>query len=100
MLLFHRTSSADAARIIREGFGDASGAYMTTRRHVGVWLSDRPLDENEGAIGDTLLEVDLSLTEDAIAEYEWTEEGKPYREWLMPAELINGNARVAIAAER
>jgi hypothetical protein len=100
MLLYHRTSAADAIRIIEEGFGDASDAYMTTRKHVGVWLSDRPLDENEGAIGDTLLQVDLLLTEHAIAEYEWSEEGKPYREWLMPAELINGNARVAIATEQ
>jgi len=24
-----------------------------------------------------------------LAEYEWIEEGKPYREWLVPAALIN-----------
>jgi hypothetical protein len=42
-----------------------------------------PLDVNEGAEGDTLLRIDLSMPESDIADYEWIEEGKPYREWLI-----------------
>jgi hypothetical protein len=50
-----------------------------------VWFSDVPLDENEGADDDTLLL--LKIPKSIIAEYEWIEEGKPYREFLVPASL-------------
>jgi hypothetical protein len=26
---------------------------------------------------------------DVTADYEWIEERKPYREWLVPAEIVN-----------
>ena len=60
---------------------------MTDREWEGVWFWDRPLDENEGGGGDTLLTIDIP--ENAIAEYEWIEDGKPYREFLIPASLAN-----------
>ena len=34
-----------------------------------------------------MLAVDIPET--MIAEYEWVEDGKPYREWLIPAEILN-----------
>jgi hypothetical protein len=83
--LYHRTAAGDA--ILAEGFKDQGGTYLTTNWYEGVWLSDRPLDANEGASGRDLLVVDIP--EDALADYEWVEEGKPYREWLVPAELVN-----------
>jgi len=52
-----------------------------------VWFSDRPLDANDGARGDGLLVVDIP--EEVIVDYEWVEEGKGYREWLIPAEVVN-----------
>jgi hypothetical protein len=57
---------------------------------VGVWLSNVPLDGNEGANGDTLMQ--LELLERTIADYEWIEDGAPYREWLVPAQLVDGKA--------
>ena len=60
---------------------------MTDRLWSGVWLSDRPLDANEGAHGDVLLAVEIPV--DDVLFYEWVEEGKPYREFLVPAELVN-----------
>jgi len=45
------------------------------------------VDENEGANGYRVLAVDIP--EARIADFEWTEVGKPYREWLIPAELLN-----------
>jgi hypothetical protein len=72
---------------------------MTTEEHSGVWLADVPLDSNEGADGDTLLEVtfdDLA----PLADYEWVEEGKPYREWLVPAALVNLIGKVRIWGRR
>jgi hypothetical protein len=92
MILYHRTTAANAEQILRDGFRDGVGSYLTDRNWSGVWLSDVPLDINEGAEGDTLLRVKLQMAEQAIADYELVEEGKPYREWLIPARLINERA--------
>ena len=86
LTLYHRTSAAVAKAILREGFRDGTGTYLTHQEWTGVWLSDVPLDTNEGAEGDTLLQVKLS--EFDIANFEWIEEGKGYREWLIPARMI------------
>jgi len=85
MKLYHRTNAAEA--ILEHGFKDSSGFYMTDRLHSGVWLSDRPLDDNEGADGDVLF--CLAIPEDVVKGYEWIEEGKPYREFLVPAMIVN-----------
>jgi len=71
---------------------------MTTHEHTGVWLSNVPLDVNEGARGDTLLQVELPV--ETINDYEWIEEGKPYREWLVPARLINQIGRGSALSTR
>lgn len=88
--LFHRTTIANARSIQRTGFRDGRGSYMTRSEHSGVWLSNVPLDENEGAIGDALLS--LEIDEARIASFEWLEVGKPYREWLVPAAVINSES--------
>jgi hypothetical protein len=63
---------------------------MTDAILTGVWLSDSPLDDNEGASGDQVLEIDLP---DALAaECEVVEEGKPFREFLVPADVLNREA--------
>lgn len=92
--VYHRTTPEAATAILKDGFRDAEGNFLTRNVYRGVWLSDRPLDENEGAWGDRLLEV--VIEEEAVAQYEWIEEGKQYREWLVPAELVNrlGSARL------
>jgi hypothetical protein len=51
MLLWHRTTPAPPEEIVQAGFRDGRGRYSTDQEHEGVWLSDRPLDENEGACG-------------------------------------------------
>jgi hypothetical protein len=89
MRLFHRTSRQNANEILRDGFRDATDYYTTDELHTGVWLSNKILDGNEGANGDTVLSVDLS--EEAIADYEWIEEGKSHREWLIPAAVVATN---------
>jgi hypothetical protein len=55
MKLYHRTYHA--REILTEGFRDGKGCYMTDRESKGVWFSDRPLDKNEGAGGDTRLAI-------------------------------------------
>jgi hypothetical protein len=80
VILYHRTTRNNADAILKNGFRDGTGTYLTDREWSGVWLSNIPLDCNEGAMGEVLFEVDLQLPESEIADYEWIEEGKPYRE--------------------
>ena len=88
MILYHRTSSANAESILKSGFKDHTGTYPTDQQFTGVWFSDKPLDV-KGIEGDTLLIVSLRATDKALEDYEWIEEDKGYREWLIPARLIN-----------
>jgi len=97
--LFHRTTANAAQAILSSGFKDGTGKYLAKNEYSGVWLSDVPLTLNEGADGDTLLEVNLDLPKDELQDYEWVEDGKPYREWLIPAELINTRASIRIKDE-
>jgi hypothetical protein len=90
MILYRQTTaSAAAAAISDHAFQDHAGSYLTDREWSGVWFSDRPLDSNEGTSGDTLLEVTIAATESDIQDWEWVEEDKGYREWQIPATILN-----------
>jgi hypothetical protein len=91
MILYHRTTAEAARLILESGFKDATGHYMTDLPWTGVWVSDEPLDANEGACGDTLLEITTDLSETDMDEYCWREEGKMFREYLIPAATINAH---------
>lgn len=100
MRVYHRTAVMDA--ILAEGFRDGRDTRSNHGLDVaeplaGVFVSDRPLDGQEGATGDQLLSVDIE--EAAITEHEWIESGKNYREWCVPAEILNANGRVAAVIE-
>ena len=88
MTVYHRTAAAAAAKIEAEGFRDSTGAYLTRGEFTGAWVSDYPIDISEsfGAIEATLaIEVPLA----AIEKWEWVEEGRGFREWLVPADVLN-----------
>ena len=55
-----------------------------------MWVSNRPLDSNERAEGDALLEI--RVPESEVTPFEWAEEEKPYREFLVPARVLNEKA--------
>src|SRR5690348_6325530 len=79
--LYHRTTKDCADLIINNGFKDGCDSYGifrngSPRELRGVWLSDVPLDANEGAEGDTLLKVTLPLTEVELSQYEVVEDKK------------------------
>ena len=96
MTLWHRTDRAAAQDIIENGFRDGEGKYLTKNPYRGVWVSDEPLNVSDGACGDTLLRIDFKGDEAEIAEHEWREEGKGFREWLIPAKLLNERAQVSV----
>jgi hypothetical protein len=98
LIFYHRTNQAEA--ILQSGFRDFEGSYglegMTLQ---GIWLSDMPIDCNEGAKGDELLEV--SLAEDCcdLDYYELIMEGRRYREWCLPAEILNRYGKVRLLSD-
>jgi len=98
MTVYHRTFHS--AAILKEGFRDSTGTYMTDQEFAGVWVSDCPLDINEGAKGDAVLMLNVPV--DIFERYEWIEEGKSYRESLIPAAILNalGMPRIVSADER
>jgi hypothetical protein len=95
LTVFHRTTKDAATKILRDGFSDIIGRYLTDREWSGVWVSDRPLDNSEGASGEVLLQINIA--EDQLTAFELIGEGKPYREWLVPAVVLNGAGTVKIA---
>lgn len=71
VLLDHTTSSETADLIVQDGFRDGRDHYMTKLEHSGVWLSDEPLDEQDGgATGDAIV---VEITEEVVRPYEWVE---------------------------
>jgi hypothetical protein len=81
---YHRTAGENVDAILRDGFRDATGTYMTAIRHTGVWVTmERPWDMATGGTAgdDELLAIDIPYA--LSARYEWVEEGKPYREALI-----------------
>jgi hypothetical protein len=100
VILYHRTRAETAERIKTEGFRDGSGTYLSDTVLTGVWLSNIPLDGNEGAYGDVLLEVNIDLPAADMDYYECVEEDKPYREWLIPAERLNAHSTLKEVSEK
>ena len=96
MKLYHVTDVAAARGILDTGFRDTRGGYGTIHERAGVWLSDQPLTANDGVLGDVILEVETDLSPDVLAAYEWVEEGKGYREFLVPAAIVNGRSKVTV----
>jgi hypothetical protein len=99
-VLCHVTSAHKAQEILASGFRDAipkrgprihDGDYP-----AGVWFSNRPLDPNDGVIGDSVLLVCFRIPLRRLREFEWAEDGQTYREWLIPAAFISEFATVEL----
>ena len=95
LTLYHCTSESAARQILAVGFRDHMDRYLTDREWTGVWLSDRPMNNTEGASGDTVLQIEIA--DEILTPYEWVEEGKSYREWIVPAAVLNKDGRVTLA---
>jgi hypothetical protein len=103
-VLYHRTENARAHTILRSGFGEedeVSAGLVDLDNNLfdfgGVRLSDKALDENEGASGGTVLAVSIPPDDAAVLDdYEATVEGSPYREWFVPPSVLNAHAQVRI----
>jgi hypothetical protein len=83
--LYHPTKHS--VEILRDGFGERSGTYLTHTDQSGVWLFDRPVNAHIG-IDDSDVMLELEVPESVVAPFEWAVD-LPYREFLMPAALVN-----------
>jgi len=95
MKLYHTTTPERAATIKSKGFLDAEGSYGLmfgdgTPFHIrGVFFSDTPLRCNDGLPPDASEVFVIEIPKYLIELYELVEEGKGYREWCIPARLVN-----------
>jgi hypothetical protein len=83
--LYHPTRHA--AEILRDGFGETSGAYVTEGDRSGVWLFDRPVDTRMGG-GDEAVMLVIEIPMSVVVPFEWGFD-LPYRQFLLPAALLN-----------
>ena len=93
MRLYHVTDRASAERILSEGFEDAEVIHDDRELLIGVWLADRCLAGEDdvgprlGPVPDVALSIELPF--DAIDRYERRDAAKPYREFCVPASVLN-----------
>src|SRR5262249_33292590 len=95
IVLWHRTHSENAAAILGHGSRETACPYGLDNNGTGVCFSDELLTPNEGENGDTVLRVTLDCTPEEIRQFEWIEEGKGFRKFLIPASFIVAYGSVA-----
>lgn len=93
--LYHRTSRANAALILRDGFLDREDRYTSDFDHRGVWFSDQGWQKMDLGGGDSVISIDLALSQQDLAAFEWAEDETPYVEWVIPALLVNATMRAS-----
>jgi hypothetical protein len=93
MRLYHVTDRASAELILSNGFEDAEVIHDNEELQVGVWLADRCLAGEEdvgprtGPVADVALEVHIPAR--LVETYQRLDFSKPYREFCIPAKLVN-----------
>lgn len=87
MNLYHRTYVAE--RIITDGFFASEKGFVALDVHPGIWVTDEPVDERDGALGNVVLVIS-GVPEAAVAGFEWSHTGpRPFREFVVPAQILN-----------
>jgi hypothetical protein len=100
IVLYHKTSIADARQVLKEGYADTEWDFglrdAKTGEDVtvtGVWLANRPLADEEGPPGDALLEVTVDLPEEELQSYELSGMLWNARLWVVPAGTLNSHSQ-------
>jgi hypothetical protein len=95
VILYHAVrDQATAETIFAQGFRDARGYDSADRWWRGVWLFDLPLlDTGRGRVGAALL-IRVDVPQGIADAYESVQQHAIYREWLIPADILNQYPRV------
>lgn len=94
MKLYHITANKNAKLIVKNGFKDGIGYYGVvdsktgqSKISKGVFLSDEVFTQRRKNENDCVFKINIPAKE--IKQYEWVEEIKSYREWCIPAQIVN-----------
>lgn len=98
LVFYHRTSSDGAAAICGGGFKDRETVFGGISLN-GVWMSNRPLDRNEGTATGPLLRILIRVELADLADLEVVNDDATYREWCVPAAWLNARAVVEVVAD-
>lgn len=100
--LYHRTTIGDARAIVQNGFENQKwrfeheDASTEVKKALGVWLSDRPLDGEDGPPGDAMLEVVMDASEESLELFQLQGAVWDAKLWIVPAEVVNARSTVRI----
>jgi hypothetical protein len=100
MRLYHVTDRATADLILEHGFQDSEVIHDDRELQIGVWLADRCLAGEDdvgprlGPLPDTAVSIELPA--EAVEPYERPDEDKPYREFCVPARIVNDHEIEAV----
>jgi hypothetical protein len=85
---YHTTDAAEL--ILEEGFQGSSGrfGFASFELEGGCFVGDQHMDINEGVKGTDVFEIVIPDDFD-LDNYELVEDVKPYREWYVPAYILN-----------
>ena len=90
---YYVNTSAEVEAILRDGF--INECKETTTGISGVYLADSPGEPDPEYPNDQLLEIILP-PEISISQFELFKEGARWREWLVPAGLLNECAEIRV----
>lgn len=96
MKVYHVTNGEAARAILAGGFQDQTGKHLTANEYTGVFVANHPLYLSGpfDPFSDPCLEI--AIDEKLLAAYEWVEEFKRFREWLVPAKVLNEHGVVHV----
>jgi len=103
-LLFHRTLVSLARAILKEGFGDEKWGFGDDQHTgraltaVGVWLTDQPVDPDDGPPGAAVLEVELNMSDEELATFEVHGVLDEARLFVVPARVVNPRSSIRISS--
>ncbi len=101
---YHVVPRDTAIQVLVEGFWDSPSTWLPERPERGVWLTERPLNANDGLPPgwDTVLEVQFDRPLEQLSQWRWVTDGDAARgvpeecAWLIPAEFVNTVGRVRL----
>ncbi len=100
--LYHRTTIGNARAIVQNGFENQKWRFEhedtsgEVKKALGVWLSDRPLEGEDGPPGDAILEVVMDASEESLELFQLEGVVWEAQLWIVPAEIVNARSTVRI----
>jgi len=89
--LYHETARENIASILAEGFRDGGPEPYAPGHNYAVYVADKPPRFRSGPSW-ALLAIDADLSETELARYAYNRRAwsvNPYREWRVPAQVLN-----------